>query len=114
MPGPEAKLSMQCRRVLEMHGIAVYSTETKGVRGPSGVSPGIPDLIILDTLRRRTAFVELKVGKRKLTLHQQAFRNRVRDCPGEHHVWRNVADCLGWIGSDRVIEVLDDLPEELK
>ena len=114
MPGPEAKLSMAVRQVLELHGIHVYSTETKGIRGPSGVSPGIADLIVLDTLRQKIAFVELKSGRGQLTLHQQAFGNRVRDSGGEALVWRNVADCLSWIGQDRVVEALDDLPPELR
>lgn len=100
MSGPEAQLSLACRRALEAHGIPVSSTETMGVRGPCGVTPGIADLIVLDTLRKRIAFVELRVGKGKLTLAQDLFRRCVAWAHGEFHVWRCVKDAIDWIEED--------------
>ena len=96
MPGPEARLSADVRAALEALGCAVYSTEAPRVRGRTGNTPGVPDLIILDPKRRRHCFAELKVGRRKLTGPQQAFRDLAREAGAECETWREVGDAVAW------------------
>ena len=107
---PEAQLSRAIRKVLELHGIHVYSTEAPRVKGPSGSSPGVSDLIVIDTDACRIAFVELKTGRGRLTEAQKTFRGRVILAGGEHRVWRSVSECVDWI--DRGTELLGRAADE--
>ena len=95
---PEAQLSTAIRNVLALHGIHVYSTEAPRNKGPSGSTPGIPDLIVIDEPGSRIAHVELKVGRGRLTHAQGVFRARMLNGGGDHQVWRCVQDCVDWIG----------------
>ena len=95
---PEARLSAEVRVALRYHGCHVYSTEAPRVRGPSGSTPGIPDLVVLDPRRGRSCFAELKVGRRKLTQAQFDFQQRARASGLECLVWRDVSDALAWLG----------------
>lgn len=96
MPGPEARLSADVRRALELLGCTVYSTEAPRHRGPSGSTPGIPDLLILDPDRVRHVFAELKTGRGKLTPAQHVFADTARAAGLECETWRSVEDALRW------------------
>lgn len=95
MPGPEARLSGEVRRLLELCGCHVYSTEAPRVRGPSGSSPGIADLIVL-VPGGLVWFVELKAGGGRQTDAQLVFGRRVRNAGGRYEVWRSVDDAKHW------------------
>lgn len=96
---PEARLSRDVRRALHMCGYSVWSTE-QGIRmgrGGARTTPGIPDLIVIG--KGRFAFVELKVGARRLTNAQQVFQQIARENGVECHVWRSVDDAVAWIAA---------------
>lgn len=94
---PEAVLSRQVRKALALHGVPVYSTEAPRHRGPSGSTPGVPDLILLP--RSGTTFVELKVGANRPTVAQAVFADRSAAAGTPCLVWRHVDDCLAWLVS---------------
>ena len=93
---PEAALSKAIRAELRARGIATWSTEAHRQRGPSGITPGIADLIVTDPIRRRLAFIELKTRTGRLTPAQREFRDAVKAADAECFVWRSVADAVDW------------------
>lgn len=101
---PEALLSKDIRELLTSIGFACFSTE-QGYRKDKGgtrTTPGIPDLIICG--HGRTLFVELKVGKAKLTLYQVYFQSKWTEAGGTSLVWRSVDDAWNWCVAEGIIE----------
>ena len=99
---PEAKLSQEVRRALALKGCRVWSTEAPRVRGPSGSSPGVPDLIVFAPGRfhgsmGRFAFAELKTPTGHLSHAQQDFQTVARTHGVDCLVWRSVDDALQWL-----------------
>ena len=99
MPGPEAILSDAIRKVLAHHGVPCWCTSTFRVRGPTGVTPGFSDLVILSELRG-IWFVELKHGRNTLSASQCAFQSAVEKAGGNFLVWRTIEDCVKWIAEE--------------
>ena len=102
MPRPEAKLSQEVRRALSLLGCQVWSTEAPRVRGPSGSSPGVPDLIVfapglMHGSVGRFAFVELKTKTGRLSHAQQHFQSTAREHGVDCLVWRSVDDAKAWV-----------------
>ena len=95
--GPEARLQGEIRRALELHGMHVWSTSAFRQRGPSGVSPGIPDLYVLDPARRRAAFMEVKTKRGRLSAAQMRFLQSALDAGQTCLVVRSVDDALRWM-----------------
>lgn len=88
--------------MLAFAGYACWSAEQgyRRERGGTRMDKGIPDLIIAG--KGRTAFVELKVGRRSPTPHQAHFLATWRANGGEAMVWRSVADAQAWINAGMV------------
>lgn len=101
-PRPEARLSGQVREAAALLGLHVYSTEAPRTRGPSGNTPGIPDLIVLDPRRRRAVLVELKTPTGRLTAAQRTFQERARASGLECVVWTCPQDVLDWLNDPAV------------
>lgn len=96
--GPEAKLSLAIRRALKMVGCRVYSSETPRVRGPSGNTPGWPDLLVFDLESGRAVWMELKAGRNRMTESQREFFRVARACGQECVEVRSVDDALAAMG----------------
>ena len=98
IPVKEKDLSKAIRTALEILGCRCYSTEQGYRKSPGGTrtTAGIPDLLVMHEHSGAWTFAELKVGKRKLTPAQEAFREVCRRCDIPHAVWRSVAEALEW------------------
>ena len=84
-------------RALQLHGCQVYATSAHRQRGPSGVTPGIPDLIVFRGRPQRFCFAEIKTPRGKPTMHQVAFMGAAHWAGVESYIWRSVDDALAWI-----------------
>ena len=93
----EAQLSQAVRRALELIGCWVYSTEAPRSRGPTGSTPGIPDLIVLDAHAPGVLFIELKTPRGRLTASQTEFLARAKASCCECAVARTVEDALALV-----------------
>ncbi len=100
---PEKELSRDIISVLTMAGFLIWSTEQgfRSERGGTRTSPGIPDLLACGN--GYTILVELKVGKNKLTIHQEFFRQQWTENGGTSLVWRSVDDAWKWLVSEGII-----------
>ena len=96
MPRPEAVLSLAIRRALAYAGALVWSTEDKR-GGATGVTPGIPDLWVVDPKRKRCAWMEIKTPKGRVTGAQEQFLAEARTAGVDAFVVRSVADALAWL-----------------
>ena len=85
------------KRALVEGGCKVYSTEAFRQRGPSGVSPGIADLIVLVPGGFGIWFVEVKTWAGRQTPAQARFAADVRDAGGRYELWRELDDCKRWL-----------------
>ena len=92
----EAKLELAIRQALEYHGCRVWSTSAKRQRGPSGVSPGVPDLYVVDPIMKRSCFMEVKTPKGRLSPAQRDFRAVALAAGQTCLVVRSVDDAVGW------------------
>lgn len=101
MPGPEAKLQQAIMEALAAHRCQVYSTSAPRQKGPSGVTPGIPDLLVFRLTAPNFCFAEVKTPSGKLTAHQHAFRSTAHWAGVDCQVWRSVQDAIDWVKSAR-------------
>lgn len=61
----EEQIQEQIVQTLEAVGCTVYHTNTHGVRGKTGVSKGVPDLLVVSPWASRGCFIGIEVKKPK-------------------------------------------------
>ena len=88
----EKQFLQQVTELCRLLGYDYYHT-WKSIHSPAGY----PDLTIVKS--PRLIFVELKIGKAKLTIFQEKWMQYFRDCGVEAYVWRDtmweeIVECL--------------------
>lgn len=91
------------RELLRMVGWAVWSLEQgyRAERGGTRQTAGLPDIVAIGD--GHVLFIELKVGRRKLSNAQKLFGAECLANGGEWVVWRDVSEAWIWLVEHEIL-----------